>query len=56
MVEHHNQLSVLNFYDTKLTTIDTKTKEVIQSFMIPPASTGATVSPDGKRNMDWRTW
>ncbi|MGE6537276.1 YncE family protein [Bacillus luti] len=48
MVEHHNQLSVLNFYDTKLTTIDTKTKEVIQSFMIPPASTGATVSPDGK--------
>ncbi|PEK97444.1 YncE family protein [Bacillus mycoides] len=48
MVEHHNQLSVLNFYDTKLTTIDTKKKEVIQSFMIPPASTGATVSADGK--------
>ncbi|MDG0958011.1 YncE family protein, partial [Bacillus paranthracis] len=48
MVEYHNQLSVLNFYDTKLTTIDTKKKEVIQSFMIPPASTGATISPDGK--------
>ena len=47
MVEYHNQLSVLNFYDTKLTTIDTK-KEVMQSFMIPPASTGATISPDGK--------
>ena len=26
MVEYHNQLSVLNFYDTKLTTIDTKKK------------------------------
>ncbi|MDA2381410.1 YncE family protein [Bacillus cereus] len=48
MVEYQNRLSVLNFYDTKLTTIDTKKKEVVQSFMIPPASTGATVSPDGK--------
>lgn len=27
MVEYHNQLSVLNFYDTKLTTIDTKKKK-----------------------------
>ncbi|PFI45524.1 40-residue YVTN family beta-propeller [Bacillus cereus] len=48
MVEYNKRLTVLNFYDTKLTTIDTKKKEVIQSFMIPPASTGATVSADGK--------
>ena len=47
MVEYQNRLSVLNFYDTKLKTIDTK-KKVVQSFMIPPASTGATISPDGK--------
>ncbi|HDR7792360.1 TPA: YncE family protein [Bacillus luti] len=48
MVEHNEKLSVLNFSDTKLTTIDIKKKEVINSFMIPPASTGATISPDGQ--------
>ncbi|KFN03365.1 YncE family protein [Bacillus clarus] len=47
MVEHNKQLSILNFYDTKLTTIDIKKKQVVQSFMIPPASTGAIVSANG---------
>ena len=46
MVEYHNQLSVLNFYDTKLTTIDTK-KKVIQSYDSTSVN-GATISPDGK--------
>ena len=47
MVEYHNQLSVLNFYDTKLTTIDSK-KRSDTILYDSPASTGATISPDGK--------
>ncbi|MDR4410475.1 YncE family protein, partial [Bacillus anthracis] len=48
MVEYDNQLSVLNCYDTKLTTMETRKKEVIQSYRIAPAPTGATIRPDGK--------
>ncbi|MEH7456990.1 lipoprotein [Bacillus sp. JJ1127] len=48
MVQHEKRLYVLNFYDTQLSTIDLEKKQVIQSFMVPPASTGAMVSADGK--------
>ncbi|MDM5153928.1 YncE family protein [Bacillus sp. DX1.1] len=48
MVQHDTQLHVLNFYDTQLSTIDIKEKKVTHSFMVPPASTGAFVSGDGK--------
>lgn len=48
MVQNDKQLHVLNFYDTQLSTIDLEKKKVIQSFMVPPASTGAMVSSDGK--------
>ncbi|PGZ95980.1 40-residue YVTN family beta-propeller [Bacillus pseudomycoides] len=47
MVQHHEMLYVLNFYDTKLSSIDVKQKKVVNSFMIPPASTGAIVSENG---------
>ncbi|WP_369900530.1 YncE family protein [Bacillus manliponensis] len=47
MVQKDNLLHVLNFYDTKLSTIDINEKKVSQSFMVPPASTGATISEDG---------
>lgn len=48
MVQHDERLYVLNFYDTQLSTIDLAQKKVVNSFMIPPASTGAMVSEDGK--------
>ncbi|PFN10066.1 MULTISPECIES: YncE family protein [Bacillus cereus group] len=48
MVQNDKQLHVLNFYDTQLSTIDLNQKKVVHSFMVPPASTGAMVSADGK--------
>lgn len=48
MVQHNEMLYVLNFYDTKLSSVDVKQKKVVNSFMIPPASTGAVLSEDGK--------
>ncbi|SFI92489.1 MULTISPECIES: YVTN family beta-propeller repeat-containing protein [unclassified Bacillus (in: firmicutes)] len=48
IVQHNDMLYVLNFYDTKLSSIDVKQKKVVNSFMIPPASTGAFLSRDGK--------
>lgn len=48
MVQHNQQLHVLNFYDTQLSTIDLEKKKIVHSFMVPPASTGAMVSADGK--------
>ncbi|MGF9965076.1 YncE family protein [Bacillus rhizoplanae] len=48
MVQHNDMLYVLNFYDTKLSSIDVKQKKVVNSFVIPPASTGAILSEDGK--------
>ncbi|HGE5779023.1 YncE family protein [Bacillus pseudomycoides] len=48
MVQNDKQLHVLNFYDTQLSTIDLDQKKVVHSFMVPPASTGAMVSTDGK--------
>lgn len=47
MVQKNEFLYVLNFYDTQLSTIDVKEKKVVQSFIVPPASTGATISEDG---------
>ncbi|YAR63950.1 YncE family protein [Bacillus cytotoxicus] len=48
MSADHKNLYVLNFYDTELSTIDLEKKQVKQSFIVPPASTGAMVSSDGK--------
>ncbi|WP_459500920.1 YncE family protein [Bacillus sp. C1] len=48
LMQHGAQLHVLNFYDTQLSTIDLEKKQVMHSFMVPPASTGAVVSAEGK--------